>query len=142
MLGIRSHSSPVERAPHACTSAPIWDAFAMPSGRLVKGQLSSRVASCKGEAVPPDQTPLRVSSHRADASWGHRGAPAPTQDTPCRGSHAPVFWLSWYRKHLRRSGLSLNVSCRRDPDFFSFCISHRPGDTEPSPNQTHETKQK
>lgn len=31
---------------------------------------------------------------------------------------------------MRRSALSLKVSCKRDPDFFSFCMSHKPRTTK------------
>lgn len=27
---------------------------------------------------------------------------------------------------MRKSALSLKVSCKREPDFFSFCMSHKP----------------
>lgn len=38
----------------------------------------------------------------------------------------PGFWLRRYRNVFRGSMWSLKVSCSRDPDFFSFCINHRP----------------
>ena len=43
--------------------------------------------------------------------------------------HLPGFWLSLYRKDWRGSLVSLRDSCKREPDFFHFCMNHMPATT-------------
>lgn len=65
--------------------------------------------------------------------WGRQHA-ASVSDLS-RFQAVPGFWLRRYRNVFRGSTWSLKVSCSKDPDFFSFCINHKPKQNTHTPNQ-------